>query len=57
MESDNVQAASFQGFLGNSTRGTLTANKRVSVTFDVELGVVVLLELLLPMDLCSRLVV
>jgi len=38
MESDNVQAAAFQGFLGNSTRGTLTANKRVSVTFDVELG-------------------
>ena len=38
MESDNVQAAAFQGFLGNSTRGTLTANKRVSVSFDVELG-------------------
>jgi hypothetical protein len=38
IESDNVQAASYQGFLGNSTRGTLVANKRVSVTFDVELG-------------------
>jgi hypothetical protein len=38
IESDNVQAAAFQGFLGNSTRGTLVANKRVSVTFDVELA-------------------
>lgn len=38
IESDNVQAATFQGFLGNSTRSTLVANKRVSVTFDVELG-------------------
>jgi hypothetical protein len=38
IESDNVQAAAFQGFLGNSTRSTLVANKRVSVTFDVELG-------------------
>jgi hypothetical protein len=38
IESDNVQAASYQGFLGNSTRGTLVANKRVSVTFDVELA-------------------
>ena len=38
IESDNVQAASYQGFLGNSTRGTLVANKRVSVTFDVELS-------------------
>ena len=38
IESDNVQPASYQGFIGNSTRGTLVANKRVSVTFDVELG-------------------
>lgn len=38
IESDNVQAASYQGFIGNSTRGTLVANKRVSVTFDVELA-------------------
>ena len=38
IESDNVQAAAFQGFLGNSTRATLVANKRVSVTFDVELA-------------------
>jgi len=38
IESDNVQAAAYQGFLGNSTRGTLVANKRVSVTFDVELA-------------------
>ena len=38
IESDNVQAASYQGFIGNSTRGTLVANKRVSVTFEVELG-------------------
>jgi len=38
IESDNVQAAAYQGFIGNSTRGTLVANKRVSVTFDVELS-------------------
>jgi len=38
IESDNVQAAAYQGFIGNSTRGTLVANKRVSVTFDVELA-------------------
>lgn len=38
IESDNVQPASYQGFIGNSTRGTLVANKRVSVTFDVELA-------------------
>jgi len=38
IESDNVQAAAFQGFIGNSTRATLVANKRVSVTFDVELA-------------------
>jgi hypothetical protein len=38
IESDNVQAASYQGFIGNSTRGTLVANKRVSVTFEIELG-------------------
>jgi len=37
-ESANVQAAAFQGFLGNSSRGTLVANKRVSATFDVEIG-------------------
>ena len=38
IESDNVQAAALQGFIGNSTRGTLVANKRVSITFDVELS-------------------
>jgi hypothetical protein len=38
IESDNVQAAAFQGFIGGSTRGTLVANKRVSITFDVELA-------------------
>jgi hypothetical protein len=38
IESDNVEPASFQGFIGNSTRSTLVANKRVSITFDVELG-------------------
>jgi len=38
IESDNAQAASLQGFIGNSTRGTIVANKRVSVTFDVELA-------------------
>lgn len=38
IESDNVQPASYQGFLGASTRSTLVANKRVSVTFDVELA-------------------
>jgi hypothetical protein len=38
IESDNVQSAALQGFIGNSTRGTIVANKRVSVTFDVELA-------------------
>ena len=38
IESDNVQAASLQGFLGNSTRGTIVANKRVGVSFDLELS-------------------
>ena len=38
IESDNVQPATLQGFIGNSTRGTIVANKRVSVTFDVELA-------------------
>jgi hypothetical protein len=38
IESDNAQASAFQGFIGNSTRGTLVANKRVAVTFDVELA-------------------
>ena len=38
IEADNVQPAAFQGFMGNSTRGTLVANKRVSVTFEVELA-------------------
>lgn len=38
IESDNVQAAAYQGFIGNSTRSILVANKRVSVTFDVELA-------------------
>ena len=38
IESDNAEPAAFQGFIGNSTRGTLVANKRVSVSFDVELA-------------------
>jgi len=38
IESDNVTAGTLQGFLGNSTRSTLVANKRVSVTFGVELS-------------------
>ena len=36
IESDNVQSSTLQGFIGNSTRPTLVANKRVSVTFGVE---------------------
>lgn len=38
IESDNVQSTALQGFIGNSTRGTLVANKRVAITFDIELG-------------------
>ena len=38
IEADTVQAEAFQGFIGNSTRGTILANKRVSVSFDVELS-------------------
>ena len=38
IEADNVQAPAMQGFLGNSTRGTLLAGKRVSVSLDVELS-------------------
>ena len=38
IESDNVQASAFQGFLGNSTRGTFLANKRVAVSFGAELS-------------------
>lgn len=38
IESDNVQAEAFQGFIGNSTRGTILANKRVSVSFSTELS-------------------
>lgn len=38
IESDNIQPVALQGFIGNSTRGTILANKRVSVTFDVELS-------------------
>ena len=38
IESDNVQATAMQGFLGNSTRGTIVANKRVGVSFSVELS-------------------
>lgn len=38
IESDNAQASAFQGFIGNSTRGTIVANKRVAITFDVELA-------------------
>jgi hypothetical protein len=38
IESDNVQSSTLQGFIGNSTRATVLANKRVSVSFGVELG-------------------
>ena len=38
IESDNVQATAFQGFIGNSTRPTLLANKRVAVSFGAELS-------------------
>ena len=38
IESDNVQASSFQGYLGNSIQGTLLANKRVAVSFGAELS-------------------
>ena len=38
IEADAVQAPSLQGFLGNSTRGTVLANKRVSVSFSTELS-------------------
>ena len=38
IESDNVQAPTFQGFLGNSTQGSLLANKRVAVSFGAELS-------------------
>ena len=38
IEADNVQAPTFQGFLGNSTQGTLLANKRVAVSFGAELS-------------------
>jgi len=38
IESDTIQADAMQGFLGNSTRGTVLANKRVSVSFSTELS-------------------
>lgn len=38
IESDTVQPTAMQGFLGNSTRGTILANKRVGVTFSTELS-------------------
>ena len=38
IEADAVQAPALQGFLGNSTRGTVLANKRVSVSFSTELS-------------------
>tara|TARA_A100000172_G_scaffold7962_1_gene4395 strand:+ start:965 stop:1906 length:942 start_codon:yes stop_codon:yes gene_type:complete len=38
MDNDNVEVPTFQGFLGNSTRGTILANKRVSVSFGAELS-------------------
>ena len=38
IEADNVQSPTLLGFLGNSTRGTVLANKRVSISFDVELS-------------------
>ena len=38
MEADVVTANSFQGFIGNSSRASVVANKRVSVSFDVELS-------------------
>ena len=38
IESDTIQADAMQGFLGNSTRATVLANKRVSVSFSTELS-------------------
>jgi hypothetical protein len=38
IESDNVQPASYQGFIGASSRSVLVANKRVSLTCEVELA-------------------
>lgn len=38
IQADNIVAPTLQGFIGNSTRSTLVANKRVSVTFGVELS-------------------
>jgi hypothetical protein len=38
IEADNIVAPTLQGFIGNSTRSTLVANKRVSVSFGVELS-------------------
>lgn len=38
IESDNVQPASYQGFIGASSRPVLVANKRVSLTCEVELA-------------------
>ena len=38
IESDNFETPTLQGFLGNSTRGTLVANKRVGVSFEAELA-------------------
>ena len=38
IEADTVQPEAFQGFIGNSTRGTILANKRVSVSFSTELS-------------------
>ena len=38
IEADALQAPTLQGFLGNSTRGTILAGKRVGVSFEVELS-------------------
>jgi len=38
IEADSVQPEAFQGFIGNSTRGTILANKRVSASFSIELS-------------------
>ena len=38
IEAESVQAPTLQGFLGNSTRGTILAGKRVGISFDLELS-------------------
>ena len=38
IEADALQAPTLQGFLGNSTRGTILAGKRVGISLEVELS-------------------